>query len=65
MKKEIYNVEGIEIEVEKTDMSDKEVARRMTAYAFSVIRNEPERSHTDFAKWLGIPYRTIMRWIIS
>ena len=62
MKKEIYNVEGIEIEVEKTDMTDKEAVRRMTAYAFSVIRQESGMNRVDFAKWLGIPYRTMQEW---
>ena len=62
MKKEKYNVEGIEIEVEKTDMTDKEAVRRMTAYAFSVIRKESGMNRADFAKWLGIPYRTMQEW---
>ena len=32
MKKEIYNLEGIEIEVEKYDKSDKDAERRRLAY---------------------------------
>lgn len=62
MKKEKYNVEGIEIEIEKIDMTDKEAVRRMTAYAFSVIRKESGMNRADFAKWLGIPYRTMQEW---
>lgn len=32
IKKEIYNLEGIEIEVEKYDKSDKDAERRRLAY---------------------------------
>ena len=37
MKKEIYNLEGIEIEVEKYDKSDKDAERRRLAYCFRMI----------------------------
>ena len=32
MKKDIYDVEGIQIEVERTDKDDKDAERRKTAY---------------------------------
>ncbi len=37
MKKEIYNLEGIEIEVEKYDKNDKDAERRRLAYCFRMI----------------------------
>ena len=40
MKKEIYNLEGIEIEVEKYDKSDKDAERRRLAYCFRMIREK-------------------------
>ncbi len=55
MKKEIYNLEGIEIEVEKYDKNDKDAERRRLAYCFRMIR-------TDFSVWLGVPYRTMQEW---
>ena len=62
MKKEFYNVEGINVEVEKIDRSDKDAVRRMMAYAFTVIRQQSGMNRTDFAKWLGVPYRTMQEW---
>ncbi len=38
MRKEIYNLEGIEIEVEKYDKNDKDAERRRPAYCFRMIR---------------------------
>lgn len=38
MGKEIYNVEGIEIEVEKTTTTDKDSERHKMAYAFKMVR---------------------------
>ena len=38
MEKEIYNIEGIEIEVKKYDKADKEANRRLVAYCFKMIR---------------------------
>ena len=37
MKKEKYNIEGIEIEVDKHDPNDKDAKRRMLAYCFRMI----------------------------
>lgn len=62
MKKEIYNIEGIEIEVEKYDKADKEANRRLVAYCFKIIREKSGMSRTDFSKWLGVPYRTMQEW---
>ena len=39
MKKEIYNLEGIEIAVETKDKSDKHAERRRLAYCFRMIRD--------------------------
>ena len=62
MKKEKYNIEGIEIEVDKHDPNDKDAKRRMLAYCFRMIRQESGMNRKDFAEWLGIPYRTISDW---
>lgn len=40
MKKEIYNIEGIEIEVEKYDKNDKNAKHRRLAYCFRMIREK-------------------------
>lgn len=60
MKKEIYNVEGIEIEVERTDKNDTDAERRKMAYAFKMIREQSGMNRKDFSVWLGIPYRTML-----
>ena len=62
MKKEIYNLEGIEIEVEKYDKNDKDAERRRLAYCFRMIREKSGMSRTDFSVWLGVPYRTMQEW---
>ena len=62
MKKEIYNLEGIEIEVEKYDKSDKDAERRHLAYCFKMIREKSGMSRADFSVWLGVPYRTMQEW---
>ncbi|MCR5339428.1 MAG: XRE family transcriptional regulator [Lachnospiraceae bacterium] len=62
MKKEKINIEGIEIEVEKYDKDDQAAKRRVLAYCFRMIRQESGMNRTDFAKWLGIPYRTMQEW---
>lgn len=62
MKKEIYNLEGIEIEVEKYDKNDKDAERRHLAYCFRMIREKSGMSRTDFSVWLGVPYRTMQEW---
>ena len=54
MKKEIYNVEGIEIEVERTDKNDTDAERRKMAYAFKMIREQSGMNRKDFSVWLGI-----------
>ena len=40
MMTEIYNIEGIEIEFEKTSKGDTEAERRKMAYAFKMIREQ-------------------------
>ena len=62
MSKEKINIEGIEIEVEKYDKNDPAAKRRVLAYCFRMIRQESGMNRTDFAKWLGIPYRTMQEW---
>ena len=62
MKKEVFNVEGIEIEVEKYDKEDAKAERRKIAYAFKAIREESGMNRKDFSEWLGIPYRTMQEW---
>ena len=62
MNKEIFNVEGIEIEIEKYDKEDAEAKRRKMAYAFKTIREESGMNRKDFAQWLGVPYRTMQEW---
>ena len=60
--KEIYNIEGIEIEVDKFDKGDKDAERRFFAYCFKMIREKSGMTRTDFSAWLGIPYRTMQEW---
>jgi toxin-antitoxin system, antitoxin component, xre family len=62
MGKEIYNVEGIEIEVEKTTTTDKDSERHKMAYAFKMVREQSGMNRKDFSDWLGIPYRTMQEW---
>ena len=62
MKKEIYNVEGIEIEVEHIDKNDANRERRLVAYQFKAIREQAGMNRKDFSDWLGIPYRTMQEW---
>ena len=62
MKKEIYNIEGIKIEIEKYDKEDSDAERRKVAYAFKVIREESGMNRKDSSEWLGIPYRTMQEW---
>ena len=62
MKKEIFNVEGIEIEVEKFDKKDTATERRLMAYKFKAIREQTGMNRKDFSDWLGIPYRTMQEW---
>ena len=62
MEKEIINVEGIEIEIEKYHKKDSDVERRKIAYIFKAIRKESGMSRTEFSGWLGVPYRTMQEW---
>ena len=62
MKNEIYNVEGIEIEVEHIDKNDANRERRLVAYQFKAIREQAGMNRKDFSDWLGIPYRTMQEW---
>ena len=62
MKTEIYNVEGIEIEVERNSKDDTDAERRKMSYAFKMIREQSGMNRKDFSDWLGIPYRTMQEW---
>ena len=62
MKKEIYDVEGIQIEVEKPAEGDTDAERRKMAYAFKAIREQSGMNRKDFSAWLGVPYRTMQEW---
>lgn len=62
MRKEKYNVEGLEIEVEITTTDDVEAERRRMAYVFKMIREQSGMNRKDFSDWLGIPYRTMQEW---
>lgn len=62
MEKEIFNVEGIEIEIEKYDKDDSDAERRKIAYVFKAIREESGMSRNEFSAWLGVPYRTMQEW---
>lgn len=62
MRTEIYNVEGLEIEIEISHKDDPDAERRKLAYAFRMIRNYSGMNRKDFSDWLGIPYRTMQEW---
>ena len=62
MEKTVYDYEGIKIEYEKIDPEDKDAARKKTSYMFGKIREKSGMSRPDFAKWLGVPYRTMQEW---
>lgn len=62
MEKEIYDVEGIQIEVEKSEKGDTDAERRKMAYAFKTIRGQSGMTRKDFSAWLGVPYRTMQEW---
>ena len=51
MKTEIYNVEGNEIEFERTSKDDTEAERRKMAYAFKMIREQSGMNRKDFSDW--------------
>ena len=53
--------EGISIDIDR--LEDKEVkGRRLTSYAFKMIRAESGMSRKEFSEWLKIPYRTMQEW---
>ena len=62
MEKEIYDVEGIQIEIEKPGKGDTDAERRKMAYAIKAIREQSGMSRKDFSAWLGVPYRTMQEW---
>lgn len=62
MEKEIYDGEGIQIEVEKSGKGDTDAERRKMAYAFKVIREQSGMSRNEFSTWLGVLYRTMQEW---
>lgn len=62
MEKEIYDVEGIQIEVEKSGKGDTDAERRKMAYAFKVIIEQSGMSRNEFSTWLGVLYRTMQEW---
>ena len=65
MKKEIYNIEGIEIEVEKYDKNDKNAKRRRLAYCFRMIREKSGMSRTDFSTSISIPSMLYISFFIG
>lgn len=60
--RKVLNVEGIEIEVDYIDKDDTNCKRRLVACQFKAIRQQTGMSRTEFAQWLGIPYRTMQEW---
>lgn len=62
MKRVIYNVEGIEIEIENGSSDDSEYVRSQRAYMFRAIREQTGMNRKEFSDWLGIPYRTMQEW---
>ena len=62
MEKTIYNIEGIEIELEKYEEADTDSERRKMAYCFKMIRQKSGMNRTEFSSWLGVPYRTMQEW---
>ena len=57
-----YNVEGIEIEIEKIDKKSANAERMLMAAKFKAIRETTGMNRKDFSDWLGIPYRTMQEW---
>ncbi len=62
MRKEIYNVEGMEIEIEIIDETDNNSRRSRIACMFKAVREQSGMSRKEFSDWLGIPYRTMQEW---
>ena len=65
MKTTTNTIEGINIEVENAKEGDKDGERRKMAYMFKYIREQSGMNRVDFAKWLGIPYRTMPEYLLS
>ncbi|WP_287885601.1 XRE family transcriptional regulator [Eubacterium sp.] len=62
MGKEVYEVEGIQIEYESVNPENNEEIRMKKACMFKAIREKSGMSRPDFASWLGVPYRTMQEW---
>ena len=67
-------IETIEIDhiakgilIEKTDKKKMDAARRKRLYAaaFIKVRQESGMNKKEFAKWLGVPYRTLEDWELA
>ncbi len=52
------NVEGLIIEIENREETEKEHWARV----FIAIRQRTGMNRKEFAEWLGIPYRTMQDW---
>ena len=53
MKKDTYNVEGIEIEVEHIDRNDGNREHRLVAYQFKAIREQSGMNRKEFSFPIG------------
>ena len=62
MKKKVYDIEGIKIEYDQIDPENRDEVRKKTSFMFGKIREKSGMSRPDFAKWLGVPYRTMQEW---
>lgn len=58
----VSDIEGLQIEVEKTENSKINQKNRLSAYAFKRVREQTKMNRKEFAEWLGIPYRTMQDW---
>jgi DNA-binding transcriptional regulator YiaG len=56
-----YNLEGMTIEIENTDMIRDNQKKRFAAM-FIAIRSQSGMNRKEFAQWLGVPYRTMQDW---
>lgn len=62
MEKTVYDIEGIKIEYDKIDPENKDEVKKKTSFMFGKIREKSGMSRPDFARWLGVPYRTMQEW---
>jgi DNA-binding transcriptional regulator YiaG len=64
MEKNNYtmNIEGLTIDLEMAVNNEENQAKRLSAYAFSQVRQKTKMNRKEFAEWLGIPYRTMQDW---